>query len=68
MVTQHKLYRIVNVSSMLYKSGQIDFDNLDADKGWNKKARMNPLYCNSKLANIFHGQELAKRLQGNYCY
>ncbi|XP_047471621.1 retinol dehydrogenase 11-like [Penaeus chinensis] len=56
--------RIVNVSSLLYKCGKIDFDNLDADKGWDKKVRHNALYCNSKLANIFHSQELAKRLQG----
>ncbi|KAK7068818.1 hypothetical protein SK128_026477 [Halocaridina rubra] len=55
--------RIVVVSSSLYKSGKIDFDNLDADKGWDTKKR-NSLYSNSKLANIFHSQELAKRLQG----
>ncbi|XP_042238181.1 retinol dehydrogenase 12-like [Homarus americanus] len=56
--------RIVLVSSMLYKRGKIDFDNMDADKGWDKNER-NQLYNNSKLANIFHSQELAKRLQGS---
>lgn len=66
MITNTNLYRIVNVSSLLYKCGKIDFDNLDADKGWDKKVRRNALYCNSKLANIFHSQELAKRLQGKY--
>ncbi|XP_066977473.1 retinol dehydrogenase 11-like isoform X1 [Macrobrachium rosenbergii] len=55
--------RIVIVSSSLYKYGQIDFDNLEAEKGWDTKKR-NALYSNSKLANIFHGQELAKRLHG----
>ncbi|XP_068241436.1 retinol dehydrogenase 11-like isoform X2 [Palaemon carinicauda] len=55
--------RIVIVSSSLYKYGKIDFDNLDAEKGWDTKKR-NSLYSNSKLANILHGQELSKRLQG----
>lgn len=55
--------RIVIVSSLLYKYGKIDFDNLDADKGWDTKQR-NSLYNNSKLANIFHSQELTKRLRG----
>ena len=51
------------VSSALYIHGEIDFDNLDADKGWNKKKR-NALYSNSKLANILHGSDLARRIQG----
>lgn len=55
--------RIVNVSSELYKQGNLDFDNLDAEKGWDPKAR-NSLYCVSKLANILHSKELARRLRG----
>ncbi|XP_045626007.2 retinol dehydrogenase 11 [Procambarus clarkii] len=57
--------RIIIVSSSLYRHGRIDFDNLDADKGWDVKIRPNVLYSNSKLANIFHSQELARRLQGS---
>ena len=61
------LIRIVIVSSMLYKSGNIDFDNLHGDKGWDVRKR-NSLYSSSKLANIFHSQELAKRLKGKAVY
>ncbi|KAK4299325.1 hypothetical protein Pmani_028384 [Petrolisthes manimaculis] len=55
--------RIVNVSSQLYVQGKLDFDNLDAEKGWDPKLR-NSLYCTSKLANILHSRELARRLKG----
>lgn len=53
----------MNVSSELYKQGKLDFDNLDAEKGWDPKSR-NSLYCVSKLANILHSRELTKRLRG----
>ncbi|XP_042298476.1 dehydrogenase/reductase SDR family member 13-like [Sceloporus undulatus] len=54
--------RVVVVSSDSHRSGRIDFQSvhlpvegyLDAFKS----------YCNSKLANIFHIQELANRLEG----
>lgn len=50
------------MSSTLHQSGLIDFDNLNAEKGFylQKRAR-NPGYCNSKLANAYFCEELARR-------
>ncbi|CAK9826645.1 Retinol dehydrogenase 11 [Anthophora retusa] len=55
--------RIVIVTSKLYESGVIDFSNLNGEKGLVVKGRMNPAYCNSKLANTYFGFELAKRIE-----
>ncbi|XP_012260859.2 retinol dehydrogenase 12-like [Athalia rosae] len=55
--------RIVVVTSKLLESGQIDFSNLNAEKGLSAKGRMNPGYCNSKLANAYFAAELAKRTE-----
>ncbi|XP_017787881.1 PREDICTED: retinol dehydrogenase 11-like, partial [Habropoda laboriosa] len=55
--------RIVIVSSKLFESGVIDFSNLNGEKGLVVKERMNPAYCNSKLANTYFGFELAKRIE-----
>ncbi|XP_054284242.1 retinol dehydrogenase 11-like [Macrosteles quadrilineatus] len=52
--------RVVVVSSTLHQSGVIDFDNLNGEKGFTGKVR-NPGYCNSKLANAYFCQELARR-------
>ncbi|PSN47539.1 Retinol dehydrogenase 12 [Blattella germanica] len=58
--------RIVIVSSMLHERGQIQFDNLNGEKGFaNTSQRMNPGYCNSKLANMYFCKELAKRTEGS---
>ncbi|CAG5093710.1 Similar to RDH12: Retinol dehydrogenase 12 (Homo sapiens) [Cotesia congregata] len=54
--------RVVIVTSKLL-SGVIDFSNLNGEKGLPAKGRMNPGYVNSKLANVYFGKELAKRLQ-----
>jgi NAD(P)-dependent dehydrogenase (short-subunit alcohol dehydrogenase family) len=51
---------VVIVSSTLHQSGVIDFDNLNGEKGWSGKVR-NPGYCNSKLANAYFCEELARR-------
>lgn len=48
------------MSSTLHQSGVIDFDNLNGEKGFTGKVR-NPGYCNSKLANAYFCQELARR-------
>ncbi len=52
--------RVVTVSSEAHRGASIDFDDLDAEEGYN------PLqaYAQSKLANILFTHELARRLQG----
>jgi len=56
-------YRIVVVTSKLLESGVIDFENLNGERGLPVKSRMNPGYCNSKLANAYFAAELAKRTE-----
>lgn len=45
------------------ESGAIDFSNLNSEKGLPSKGRMNPAYCNSKLANAYFAIELANKLK-----
>lgn len=52
--------RVVVVSSKLYKYGEINFDDLNSEKSYNKSFG----YSRSKLANILFTRELAKRLDG----
>uniref|UniRef100_V9L1T7 Cytosolic 5'-nucleotidase 1B n=1 Tax=Callorhinchus milii TaxID=7868 RepID=V9L1T7_CALMI len=52
--------RIVVVSSKLYKYGEINFDDLNSEKNYNKSFS----YSRSKLANILFTHELDKRLVG----
>ncbi len=49
--------RVVNVSSMAHKFGKIDFDNLNAEKGY----KAWPAYGQSKLANLLFTYELGRR-------
>ncbi|XP_048456999.1 retinol dehydrogenase 13-like [Rhincodon typus] len=51
--------RIINVSSLAHKVGQIDFNDLNWE---NKKYDTKAAYCQSKLANILFTRELAKKL------
>lgn len=51
------------MTSKLLESGTIDFSNLNGEKGLATEGRMNPSYCNSKLANAYFGFELAKRMK-----
>ncbi|XP_043490197.1 retinol dehydrogenase 11-like [Polistes fuscatus] len=55
--------RVVIITSKLLESGVIDFSNLNGEKRITTKRRMNPGYCNSKLANVYFGIELAKRMK-----
>ncbi|XP_043282495.1 retinol dehydrogenase 12-like [Venturia canescens] len=57
--------RIVVVTSKLLESGTIDFDNLNGESKIPTKGRMNPCYCNSKLANAYFAMELSRRLQNS---
>lgn len=49
--------RVVNVSSMAHRQGKMDFDNLNAEKGYEKM----PAYGQSKLANLLFTLELQRR-------
>jgi NAD(P)-dependent dehydrogenase (short-subunit alcohol dehydrogenase family) len=51
--------RVVNVSSMAHRYGDIDFDNLNAEKGYQAM----PAYGQSKLANLLFTFELQRRLE-----
>lgn len=54
---------IVVVSSSLHESGEIDFENLNGEKGWKAKGHKNPAYCNTKLMDTYFAYELVRRLQ-----
>jgi NAD(P)-dependent dehydrogenase (short-subunit alcohol dehydrogenase family) len=49
--------RVVTVSSVAHMSGRIDFDNLNAERGFDAYHA----YANSKLANALFSFELARR-------
>lgn len=51
--------RIVITSSMAHRSGQIDFDDINAEEGYSRWGR----YAMSKLANLLHMYELDRRLR-----
>jgi hypothetical protein len=58
--------RIVNVSSVAHAGmrgvyGEIDFEDLNFD---NKEYNAYQAYANSKLANVLHALDLARRLEG----
>jgi NAD(P)-dependent dehydrogenase (short-subunit alcohol dehydrogenase family) len=53
--------RIVVVSSKLYRSGKLDFDDLQRER---RKFKSGPAYNDSKLANILFTRALARRLEG----
>lgn len=53
--------RIITVTSMLHKKGQLDFDSF---KGFSKYSAQ-AAYNQSKLANVLFAVELAKRLEGS---
>ncbi|OXU25620.1 hypothetical protein TSAR_010179 [Trichomalopsis sarcophagae] len=57
--------RVVVVTSKLLESGVIDFTNLNGEKGLPVEGRMNPGYCNSKLANAYFANELARRTENS---
>lgn len=51
--------RIVVVSSKLYKRGEINFDDLNSERGYDRAAA----YGRSKLANLLFTLELGRRLE-----
>ena len=52
--------RIVSVSSIAYRRGKIDIDDLNSERSYGPIS----VYSKSKLANILFTRGLAKRLQG----
>ncbi|KAL0969385.1 hypothetical protein UPYG_G00226360 [Umbra pygmaea] len=52
--------RVIVVSSKLYKSGEINFDDLNSERHYDKAFA----YARSKLANLLFTCELARRLEG----
>ncbi|KAA0201396.1 hypothetical protein HAZT_HAZT011616, partial [Hyalella azteca] len=56
--------RIVVVSSELYKSGHLDVDDLFKSARDGRSSSRQPLYNNSKLANLLHARQLHKNLSG----
>ena len=59
LITSTPNARVVNVSSMAHKVGQINFDNLNAEKNYNRTGA----YGQSKLANLLFTYELQRRFQ-----
>ncbi|MEN8240773.1 MAG: SDR family oxidoreductase [Chloroflexota bacterium] len=53
--------RVVNVSSGSHKRGEINFEDLDLKKGY----FVMKAYSQSKLANVMHAYQLARRLSGS---
>ena len=53
--------RVVVTASLAHQRGNIQWDDLNADKSSNRSAR----YSDSKLANLLHFAELDRRLRGS---
>jgi NAD(P)-dependent dehydrogenase (short-subunit alcohol dehydrogenase family) len=51
--------RIVTISSGLHKSGKVDFDDLHSERAYSPQGA----YAQSKLANVYFGLELDRRLR-----
>jgi NAD(P)-dependent dehydrogenase (short-subunit alcohol dehydrogenase family) len=49
--------RVITLTSQLHRVGSIDFENLDAERGYHKW----PAYCQAKLANLVFAKELDRR-------
>ena len=55
------IFRIVIVSSMAHAYVGMNWTDLNWEKSYDKYKA----YCQSKLANVLHAKELAKRLEGD---
>jgi len=51
--------RIISTSSIAHKRGKIDFDDINAEQGYNPITR----YAQSKIANLYFAYELQRRLE-----
>lgn len=52
--------RIISVSSMAHAWSSVDLDDINSEKGYDKRKA----YSQSKLANVLFSRSLAKRLEG----
>ena len=53
--------RVVTVSSMLHRSGTIDFDDFSSEKSYDKREA----YSQSKLANLLFAYELQRKFEAS---
>lgn len=53
--------RVVTVSSQVHAGGQLDFDDLQSERGYEPVK----VYNKTKLANVLFSNELARRLEGS---
>ena len=56
--------RIITISSLFYRFGKIDFDNMNDKKNF----KSNKAYNNSRLANMLFSLELARKLKKHNIY
>ena len=55
------LFRIVIVSSLAHEGRAMNWDDINFRKSYDT----GHAYCQSKLANVLHGKELARRLENS---
>ena len=55
--------RVITVASLAHRSGKIDFDNLQSERGYKPLGA----YGESKLANILFAKELDRRARAALC-
>jgi NAD(P)-dependent dehydrogenase (short-subunit alcohol dehydrogenase family) len=60
LIIQTPRARVITVSSGGHRFGKIDFDNLNAERGYNRQRA----YAQSKLANLLFTYELQRRFEG----
>lgn len=56
--------RIINVSSIAYRAGVVDFQNLNLEKETDETFSFMKLYSNTKLCNVYMTVELERQLKG----
>jgi len=61
VLTTTKDARVVNTSSVAHRGGDIDFADINAERGYNRARR----YGQSKLANLLFSMELQRRLDAS---
>jgi len=60
IITASKPSRIINVSALAHKWGDLNLDDINSEKHYNRYS----IYAGTKLANVLFTKELAKKLEG----